>query len=109
MAGKTDYNESEAVSEFIKKIEPSLASVVESLRRIILSSGKEIGEQIKWNSPSFFYTGEMKPFNPKEYKRDIAVVNIHRGYTLLVFPTGACVKDETGLLEANYADGKKIN
>ncbi len=41
------------------------------LRNIILSTDKEIGERIKWNNPSFYYTGEMKPFDPKEYKREL--------------------------------------
>jgi hypothetical protein len=43
-----------------------LADVVEALRRIILSTDREIGEEVKWNAPTFFYAGEMKPFNPKD-------------------------------------------
>ena len=98
----------ETVTGYIQKLDNPLAEVVEVLRQIILKTDKEIGEQIKWNSPSFFYTGDMKPFNPKEYKRDIAVVNLHRGYALLVFPSGAKVKDTSGLLEGDYKDGRRI-
>jgi hypothetical protein len=50
----------------------------------------------------------MKPFDSKEYKRDIVVINIIQGYPLLVFPTGASIKDTTGLLEGDYTDGRRF-
>jgi hypothetical protein len=100
--------EPEKVTKHIEQLEPAIAEAIEYLRQVILSTDKEIGEQIKWNSPSFFYTGEMKPFDPKEYKRDIAVMNLHRGKIMLVFPTGAKVADATGLLEGKYTDGRRI-
>lgn len=100
--------EPEKVTKHIEQLEPAIAEAIEYLRQVILSTDKEIGEQIKWNSPSFFYTGEMKPFDPKEYKRDIAVMNLHRGKIMLVFPTGAKVPDATGLLEGKYTDGRRI-
>jgi hypothetical protein len=56
----------------------------------------------------FFYMGEMKPFNPREYKRDIIVMNMRKGVALLVFPTGATIPDTTGLLEGNYTDGRRM-
>jgi len=49
---------------------------IEYLRQVILSIDSEIAEHIKWNSPAFFFSGEMKPFDPKEYKRDILVMNL---------------------------------
>jgi len=101
-------SESEKVIAHIRKLESPLREVVEVLRKIFLNTDKEIGEQIKWNSPSFFYTGDMKPFNPKEYKRDIAAMNLHKGFVMPVFPTGAKVKDNSGFLEGNYPDGRKI-
>jgi len=108
MAKSKDIHDPQAVSAFISKLEPALAGLIEDIRQIVLSADREIGEQIKWNSPSFFYMGEMKPFNPKEYKRDILVLNIRKGYALLVFPTGAVIKDTTGLLEGDYADGRRM-
>ena len=104
-AKKIDYK---TVDEFLKGQDEQLAEVIKAIRKIIFSTDKEIGEQIKWNSPCFIYSGKMKPFNPKEYKRDIAVVNIHRGYALLVFPTGAIIKDNSGLLEGDYKDGRRL-
>jgi len=53
-----------------------------------LSTDKEIGERIKWNNPSFYYTGEMKLFDPKEHKREIIVFNLYKGRIMLVFPSG---------------------
>ena len=92
----------------IQKLEPVLAEVVETIRQIILSTDKEIGERIKWNNPSFYFTGEMKPFDPKEYKREIAVFNLFKGRIMLVFPSGAKVNDTTGFLEGDYKDGRRL-
>jgi len=78
------------------------------LREIILDTDKEIGERIKWNNPSFYYTGEMKPFDPKEYKREIIVFNLYKGRIMLVFPSGAKVNDKSGLLQGEYKDGRRI-
>lgn len=102
-----DIHDPQSVTEYIRKLNPEFGKVVEATRQVILQADKHIGEQIKWNSPSFFYTGEMKPFNPKEYKRDIAVMNLRKGFVLLVFPTGAVVSDSSGLLEGDYTDGRR--
>ena len=97
------------VAEYMQQLDHPLADVVEALRQIILKTDKEVGEQVKWNSPSFYYTGDMKPFDPKEYKRDIVVFNLHKKeYVLLIFPTGATIKDTTGLLEGKFTDGRRM-
>src|SRR6266487_2576146 len=106
---KEKLTDQEQVNEHIKKLEPTLAKVVETLRQIILSTDKEIGERIKWNNPSFYYTGEMKEFDPKEYKRDMIVMNLFKDRIMLVFPSGAKVNDKSGLLEGNYKDGRRIS
>ncbi|MCF2446121.1 DUF1801 domain-containing protein [Dyadobacter sp. CY345] len=100
-------SDSEQVSEHIKKLDPELRNIVEAIRKIILSTDKKIAEQIKWNNPSFYYSGEMKPFDPKEYKRDIVVMNLHKGRIMLVFPSGAKVNDKEGFLEGDYKDGRR--
>ena len=107
MAKSNKLSDKEQVEEHIQKLEPALSEIVRAIRNIILSTDKEIGEQIKWNNPCFYYTGEMKPFDPKEYKREIAVFNLHKGRIMLVFPTGAKVNDTTGLLEGDFKDGRK--
>ncbi|GAB3898828.1 hypothetical protein GCM10028803_18970 [Larkinella knui] len=101
-------SDEEQVTDHIQKLEPGLGQLVENIRQIILNTDPAIGERIKWNNPSFYYTGEMKPFDPKEYKRDIAVFNLHKGQIRLVFPTGARVNDTSGLLAGTYDDGRRI-
>ena len=108
MATSKKLTDSEQVTEHIKALDKSIAGTVETLRQIILSAGKEIGERIKWNNPSFYYTGEMKPFDPKEYKREIIVFNLFKNRIMLVFPSGAKVNDTSGLLEGDYKDGRRI-
>lgn len=105
---KAKLTDEEQVSEHIQKLEPAVGQVVETLRQIILSTDPEIGERIKWNNPNFYYTGEMVEFDPKEYKRDLIVMNLHKGRIMLVFPSGAKVNDQSGLLEGDYKDGRRI-
>jgi hypothetical protein len=103
---KLKLSDTEQVDELISKLEPGIKEQIQAIRATVLNTDPEIAEQVKWNSPSFYYNGVMKPFEPKEYKRDIVVCNIHRGKILLVFPTGAKVKSE--LNAKDYADGRKI-
>ena len=104
----TSLSDQEQVTQHIERLAPEVGKIVEEIRQIILSTYKEIGERIKWNNPSFYYTGEMKPFDPKEYKREIIVFNLFKGKIMLVFPSGAKVNDTSGLLEGNYKDGRRI-
>lgn len=95
------------VDEYVSNLESTEQEFVEYLRNSVLAIDPEIQEQIKWNSASFFYAGEMKDFDAKEYKRDLLVLNLHRGKFLLVFPTGAKINDSV-LKGKNYPDGRKI-
>lgn len=108
MSASKKLSDTEQVTAHIKKLEPGLGKIVKTIRQIILSTDKEIGERIKWNNPSCYYTGEMKSFDPKEYKREIVVFNLFKGRIMLVFPSGAKVNDTTGLLEADYKDGRRL-
>lgn len=100
--------DTELVTAHIQRLPADIAPIIEALRQTILATDKEIGEQIKWNNPSFYYTGEMAPFDPKEYKRDMIVMNLHKGRIMLVFPSGAKVNDTSGLLEGDYKDGRRL-
>jgi len=108
MPPKSKPTDQEQVTQQIKKLAKPLAEVVEYLRQLILSTDNEIGERIKWNNPSFYYTGAMKDFDPKEYKRELIVMNLHKGIIMLVFPSGAKVIDKSGLLEGDYKDGRRL-
>ena len=96
------------MTAYIKKLDPSFGKIIETIRQIILKTDKDIGERIKWNNPSFYYTGEMESFDPKEYKREIIVMNLFKERIMLVFPSGAKVNDKSGLLEGDYKDGRRI-
>lgn len=99
----------ESVEQLIATLDHPLKEVVIELRNIILESHQEVAEQVKWNSPSFYYSGEMAPFDPKEYKRDIVVFHLRKNdHILLVFPTGARIDDASGLLEGKFTDGRKM-
>jgi hypothetical protein len=105
----TKPSESEKVDAYMAKLKHPLANVVADLRKIILSTNKEIGEEIKWNAPTFFYAGKMKPTDPKKYLRYLVVFNLYKKDCIrLVFPSGAKVKDTSGLLEGDYADGRRL-
>jgi hypothetical protein len=105
----TKPSEPEKVDAYMRGLKHPLRDVVEALRRIILSTDRGIGEEVKWNAPTFFYAGEMKPSNPKEYERYIVVFNLYRKDCIrLVFPNGARVSDKSGFLEGDYADGRRL-
>lgn len=98
----------EQVTQHIQNLEKPFAELVEKVRQVILNANVEIGEQIKWNSPSFYYTGEMKAFDAKEYKRDIVVMHLRKNKILLIFPTGAIIENTSGILEGDYSDGRRM-
>lgn len=101
-------SDSQHVTDHINALEPQFKEAIVFLRELFLSSGAEIAEHIKWNSPAFYYSGDMKTFNAKEYKRDLVVINLHRGKILLVFPTGNAIDPGIKLKGKNYPDGRKI-
>lgn len=100
-------SDQDQVTAHIQHLAPDLGELIEIIRQLILCTDNEIGERIKWNNPSFYYTGEIKSFDPKDYKRDILVFNLFKGRIMLVFPSGAKIDDSSGLLEGNYKDGRR--
>ncbi len=107
MANVKDKHDPGGVTTYIEKLASEQAALVENVRRAILDADVRIGEQLKWNAPAFFYTGEMQDFDPKTYKRDIVVMNLRqKGHLLLIFPTGSVLRH--ALLEGDYADGRRM-
>ena len=105
----TKPSEPDQVDAYMQKLKHPLAEVVEALRRIILGTDPEIGEEIKWNAPTFFYSGEMKPSDPKKYKRYLVVFNLYQKDSIrLVFPSSSKINDTSGLLHGDYADGRRL-
>ena len=106
---ETKASQPETVDAFIKQLKHPLKDVVVELRKIILNSDKNVGEEIYWNAPSFFYTGKMKPFNPKEYKRFIVVFNFFKNDCIrLIFLRGKSVDDGSGLMEGEFKDERTM-
>jgi hypothetical protein len=104
----TKISDKEQVTNHIQKLEPHIGPLIEKIRQIILTTDPEIGERIKWNNPSFYFNGDMKPFDPKEYKREIIVMNLHKGRIMLVWPSGAKLTNNDGILEGEYSDGRRL-
>ncbi len=105
----TKPSQPELVDAFMSKLKHPLKTTAENLRQLILATDKKVAEEISWNAPCFFFTGKMKPFKPKEYKRHLVVFNFFKKDCIrLIFLQGASVKDTSGLLEGDYADGRRL-
>lgn len=105
----TRPSESESVDAYLEGLEHPLADVVAALRKIILKADRSVGEEVKWNAPAFFYTGEMKAFDPKKYERHLVVFNLFQKNCIrLVFWHGDRAKDTSGFLEGDYKDGRRL-
>src|SRR5690349_7888553 len=86
-------NDTPSVDAYMRELEHPLKAEMEAVRTIILGTHPGVSEGIKWNSPSFYYKGDMVVFNTRS-----------KEYLLLVFPNGIVIGDETGLLEGDYVD-----
>ncbi|WP_410221431.1 DUF1801 domain-containing protein [Pedobacter sp.] len=105
---KVKLTDAEQVTAHIAQLPKDLQSAVMYLRNVMLSLDQNIAEHIKWNSPAFYYRGEMKDFDPKEYKRDIMVMNLRKDKLMCVLPTGAVIQKHREILEGNYTDGRRM-
>lgn len=105
---QTKPSDSEQVSALIAALPSDIQPAVEYLRQLMLSIDKNIAEHVKWNSPAFYYSGDMKAFDPKEYKRDILVMNLRQNRLLCVLPTGMNIRNHTEILEGDYTDGGRM-
>ncbi|MBK7427117.1 MAG: DUF1801 domain-containing protein [Saprospiraceae bacterium] len=108
MAKSQKLSPQQEVDAFFIQLNHPLKDALQLIRKLILEADPEVAEHIKWNSPSFYYSGEMKAFDPKEYKRDIVVSNLHKNDSiLLIFPTGNVIDEGSGLLGGNFKDTRK--
>lgn len=102
-------SEPEKVDAFMDALKHPMKDVVEYIRKVILSVDKQIGEGIYWNAPTFYFTGKMKPFEPKEYKRYIVGFVFNRKDCIrMVFLKGANATNKSGILEGDYKDGRRL-
>jgi hypothetical protein len=102
-------SESHLVNNYMQSLQHPFADVAAYIRKLILNIDKTIGEGIYWNAPTFYYTGTMPVFNPKEYKRYIVGFVFNKKDCIrLVFLRGTGVTDSTNLLEGDYKDGRRL-
>jgi hypothetical protein len=105
----TKPSEPKSVDAYMHSLKHPLADLAAALRRTILAADRSIGEEIKWNAPAFFYTGELPAFDAKEYRRHLVVFNFYRKDCIrLVFWHGDRAGDRSGLLEGDYPDGRRL-
>ncbi|GEM_PF-1168677 len=98
----------QAVAQWFDHCKHPLKEAAVIVHQAILDSDPLVAQHIKWNAPAYYYAGEMPPFDPKTYARDIVVFNIHKNdHLLLIFPTGARIPDNTGLLGGKFPDTRK--
>lgn len=86
-------NDTPKVDAYMQVLEHPLKAEMEAVRSIILGAHPGITEGIKWNSPSFYYKGDMVVFHTRSPE-----------HLLLVFPNGIVIGNESGLLEGDYVD-----
>ena len=109
MSAKAIKNSQHTIQSILDTLPETTIEMVQALSNIILNTDKNILEHVKWNSPAFYYSGEMKTFDAKEYKRDLVVFHLRKkGEVLLIFPTGATISDDTKLLQGDYSDGRRM-
>ncbi len=102
-------SEPELVDAFLEKLKHPLSDLIKYLRVVILSADTSIGEGIYWNAPTFYYTGKMKPFDAKEYKRYIVGFNFYKQDTIrLIFLRGADATDPKKILSGEFKDKRKL-
>ena len=108
-AVNTGISDPAEVNDFIVGLKHPLKEVVRELRKVILSVDENIGEGIFYHAPVFFFTGEMKPSKPREYRRYVVGFNLFKEDCVrLIFLRGARVKDSTGFLQGDYKDGRRL-
>ena len=90
---KSKLSDSDALQEYMGKLEHPLKAEMEVLRTIIKNSNTKISERIKWNAPSYYYKEDMVTFNQRDVKR------VH-----LVFHHPTIVNINSALLEGDYKD-----
>jgi hypothetical protein len=106
---KVKLSNSEQVAIYMQNLQHPMLEVIEELRKIIKESHPEMEEIIAWNAPTYNYAGEMKPFNPKEYKRYIVGFILSKKDCIrLIFLTGSKLTDTTKILDGDYKDGRRL-
>jgi hypothetical protein len=86
MAGaRKSSKKAETVSAYMQRLEHPLKAEIEALRQVILGANDRIGEEIKWNAPSFYVDEHFATFNLRSAE-----------HVLIIFHMGAKVREDSG-------------
>jgi hypothetical protein len=97
------------VTAYMQQCNHPMLDVIEALRVIIINAHPLIEEAIAWNAPTYFYTGNMGAFLPKEHKNYIIGFVLNQQHCVrLIFLTGAHLQNDAGLLEGDFKDTRKL-
>ncbi|MGN7724866.1 DUF1801 domain-containing protein [Luteimonas sp. 22616] len=95
-----------SVDQFLAELDHPLKSDIETLRQIILSTAEGVGEEVKWNAPSF-HTGEHFATMRLNGKEPLQLI-LHLGARKSQLPPGA-IQDPAGMLTWLGPDRACIN
>lgn len=92
------HDDKVVVDAYMRDVDHPFKAEMQAVRQIILAASDKIAERIKWNAPSFFYKEDLGAFNPRatEY-----------AHLILLFPDGAGMDDNSGLLEGKHKDRRE--
>jgi hypothetical protein len=94
-----EWDNSEAVNEFMAKLDRRLRAKMEAVRSVILSADRRITEGIKWNAPSCYCHEWFATFNRSPRAKDFVQVIFHRGAKAKPSGSSRYVEDPSGILE----------
>lgn len=99
----------ENADALLSQLKHEMLEEIHALRKIILDADPNIEEQVKWNSPAYFFTGNMENYDPKSYLKDLLVLHLRKpNQILMVFPNGALITPPLDVLEGDYEDGRRM-
>lgn len=91
------YGLNKEVTEFLDRMEHPLRNEIEYLRWIIMSTGLELSEGIKWNGPNYCINSEDRITMRINPFKQIQVI-FHRGAKVKEQPKDRLIKDEYKIL-----------
>jgi hypothetical protein len=81
-------NRSPDVDAWFERYDNPQKELVQAVRDVVLGADDRVTEAIKWQAPTFIYSGNIASFYPKA-----------KQHVSLMFHTGASLPDPDGLLE----------
>ena len=101
----TDERKTAEVDAWFAKKSHDLTDAMQRVRAITLGVSPEIGECIKWSTPTFTYKGNIFSFNPA--KQFVSLL-WHTGAKIPGAPAGLEGDGETARV-MRFADAKEVN